>query len=500
MTIMPAGVIVGWPSSLPVPAGWEAFSAANGRYIELSAGAAPGPGGGSHSHSVMCTHTHSHAAVLNTPTAAGHLSYSFVPDQSSQIRFPTHPHTHELSASGPVLFLDVATEFSSASSSIQLEPMYYTLRLIRSLGTAPIPVNAFVFGLSSSAPAGYTTVSTPSYYVLASTTTGTTGGSGTQHSHTGAIDHSFPSHSHTASGVSIQQSSLSTRIKGGSIAVSTPGESHTHSGVVVSSTTHSGSSSAYSLSVSEPELPFYSVALWQKTSVLEYEPKGICVLANTTLPSTVWERVSDADGRLLRFGTPGMAGGEWEHTHSIAAGQPHSCTISSSSQYHPVSTGYVGWGETVYVEYAGDTTSVNPDFHLHDISYSQSTWQTYVSASTSMAVGASAIPVATYRLRLYEYKQDVRRSTAIGSGWSYSTANGKGALRDVTASALASSVGEAVLANFTFARVEALAESISAAHGSGVYTLPNGAVALASSVGRAKRQREAPRRSTTRRL
>lgn len=502
VTIMPSGVIVGWPSNLPVPSGWAEFTSANGRYLEVGAPVGQSGEAGGHYHPVSCEHSHHHLVYPSQPTSEGQGAFGLFHDPGSTLQLPTHPHTHGATFSSPVPTTSLSHYFVSFSSQASVEPYYYTIRLIRSLGTAPIPVNAYVFGLLASPPAGYEEVVAPQYYLRASSQTGVTGGTGTSHSHGGHHNHSVPAHDHIVPGIGIQQSSSALPIRRGSEgALSAPGGgSHSHPYVRTSSASHQGSSVGYTLWESSADPQFYAVALWRKTAAVEREPRGIGVLSTVSLPAPTWEPVPAADGRLLRIGTPGTTGGSAWHSHLITP-TTHSYSISPGADVHGTLVAVPPGGGTEYVALSGQGTvvNVNTGDHSHTVPHDDKLWSTYVSDSLYVVVSSAGIAIARYRLLFYQLSEAERYSAASGNSSTTSSAFAKG-LRQVYAEGLSQCTAQAVLGNFRLAVAHGLASALASVWGWGRPVIYGSISGLAETYGNVRRRREAPRRTTTRRL
>lgn len=500
---MPAGVIVGWPSNLAIPDGWQEFTAPNGRYIAIDTTFGNTGGAGEHVHVVTCTHWHAHDVWMRSPTEIGMPTVSLISDPGSSLALPSLIDNHNVSGGSPGALQAVTTQFASTSQAATVEPYYYTLRLIRSLGTAPIPVGAFVFGLLSTVPSGYTLVSAPSYYLRAASTSGTTGGGATAHSHDGTYDHNVADHEHTVSGVTLAPSSAVTAVRRGTEAVVSAfgAASHTHTRIYAAAATHAGVGASFVLETSSDMPAYYSVALWQKQMALSEEPGGIAVLANTVLPEPQWVYVSAAHGRILRIGSPGTFGGSFVHTHNVMPGLGHTFAVTAASQYHYIVAGPVGGDTQAVALTGGPTAEVKSADHSHAIYYWSGTWETTVGGASSVTVAAAEWDIRRYRLALYEFKQLVIRGKASGHAASAASGAGSGRQYGKSEPALAVSVGGAAMQNYEFRAVAALGESMASAYGRGAFGEQSEAVAFGRSMARAATRRDGgPRRSTARRL
>lgn len=501
---MPAGVIVGWPSGIAIPQGWTAFTGANGRYVEISTTVGPVNGENRHTHGVQCVHAHSHTVWLNTPSEIGLPTFGLIDDPGSTLLLPALVDNHQVTTDVPASLGAVPIAFYSQPVSTSCVPPYYTLRLIRSSGTAAIPVGAFVFGLRDVPPAGYQAVSTPSYYVRGATSTGEVNSGSLLHGHSGTYNHAIPSHRHTVSGVTMGPSNAVRGVKRGmDAATSAPSStSHTHSEIVAADATHTPSAPlAYSLESTYEEPAYYCVALWQKVAAVEYEPQGIAVLANSELPYPQWQYVSAADSRLLRLGSPGATGGAYTHTHVITPGDGHGFTVSSASQAHDIIAVPPTGSVTAYVALSGGTSvDVKTGDHWHAIYYVSGSWSTSVGGATSVEVGQSGWDLHRYRLGLFEFASEYRKVAASGSAETYATSSAFGRLHVSAGANLGSSTSEAALGNYLFRSAEGYGGSMSVASGWGRNGDSATAAGLGQSMSSVRRRREAPRRSTRRRL
>jgi len=165
--------------------------------------------------------------------------------------------------------------------------------------------NLYVLGNAGSAPSGWTKITTYDGYYLRFGNSyaghGTTGGSAT--------------HTHGSSGVTIGNCS------GSSFYFNLTGTNmmKVHSGTlnITSGTSGSNTPPYY-------ELELYRINLTTWETSHKYFPVGSILLSDSVLSGSEMSRFSSPDGRLLKFGSPGLTGGTAGHTHAVAGNV--SCT------------------------------------------------------------------------------------------------------------------------------------------------------------------------------
>jgi hypothetical protein len=89
--------------------------------------------------------------------------------------------------------------------------------------------------------------------------------------------------------------------------------------------------------------PYYGMALWSVDlaiweAALRKFPTGAILLSDSQISDAELTRVSDADGRLIRIGTPGAIGGSSTHTHTVDGSlsyiDPYVETLDGDGDYY----------------------------------------------------------------------------------------------------------------------------------------------------------------------
>lgn len=276
---LPAGIVVGWPSTAAsIPAGWFRVDQMDGRFPKGVPNGLTDPGttGGASTH----THTvpdHSHAIgshVHGEGTPTGPTTVGARNGATASIANQLHTHTGNTPAS-----VDNTSSTATTADAASNLPAYEDVIWIQSDGTTDgIPDGAIAWFDETSVPAGWTQHAAGNgRYVkgaAAGADGGATGGANT-HTHTGSAHTHTTTHSHpdtTSSG----PVGTSNYVAGSSVGSAPNNHTHTLSHSSTASGTSGSGSAAFSSSSNEP--PYYTLALAENTSGAELGTVGLIVV------------------------------------------------------------------------------------------------------------------------------------------------------------------------------------------------------------------------------
>ena len=368
---LPAGVIVGWPSTAgSIPAGWTRVTELDGRYLKGIPNNSTNPGttGGSadhthtpsgHSHG-MGTHTHSSGTV---PASGSTVMVR----NSGDLVVRSTSHTH--SGTSPASTNNTSNQ-SPPVDAADNDPVHEEVIWIRSDGTTNgIPNGAVAWFDQTSLPSGWTQHTTGNArYLKGAAPAGNGGGTGGSNTHT----HTSPSHTHTTTHSHPTSTSsagnIGTTTTAGNIQIAS--NEHTHQ-IVWSSASPGDSgpgSLAFSTDANEP--PFYTLALGENTSGDELGTVGMIAVWLGSLNSipTGWvlcdgnNGTPNLMGRYVKNATApatevGNTGGALTHTHT---GVDHSHSVPSHTHSRTYSNNSTSTGAT------GDPPTAPRPAHPHN--------------------------------------------------------------------------------------------------------------------------------------
>lgn len=365
MAFVPAGFIVALDGSGAVPSGWERATELDGYHPKgAAAGADPGTAGGSDTHTHSSpghTHTvgsHSHTGGTSGTSPASVFIGAVGDASKSDIADTTHNHTNPNSgAQTSTLSATVAT-FGTANN----DPPFYTVRWIRSLGTASgIPSGAWAYWDAAVLPSGYSSPAAVRLKYLKGASTGAngggTGGSSSGHTHSGvAHTHGIASHSHT--GGTTGGAGQDDDTEAGSTSMATL--AHTHAATYGASGSTSGSTAAgpTGSSTNEPayvklgivqndtgdvDLTVGLIGLW--LGLLSSLPGSLAVCDGTggTI-DTRGKYVKGADLSGADFTGIGGTGGGAAHDHTDPSAHTHDASHTHAVTYGASSASTNGTG------------------------------------------------------------------------------------------------------------------------------------------------------------
>lgn len=391
---IPAGVIIGWPSTAgTIPAGWTRVTSLDGRYLKGVPNNFTNPGttGGASTHSHTTTsHTHSlnHSHTTPAETLAGSTDKLI---QLGTFEVASHDaHEHSLPDTSSTT---VNSASSSPSTATAVNDPVNALEIwIQSDGSPErIPANATVFYNGTTVPAGFTAGSADSFLkgAAAAGDGGANSAGSTSHSHTvNSHTHSGTSHTHTIADTGAANQSVLSFTAGGGPGIEMPDIGHTHSVAVNSNSAASlnsaaggtsGASSAalppyYKLSIirnggAPQPVPSRTVAAW--LGGLSSIPSGwrLCDGTNGT-PNLLGKYIRGA----VTTGEHGTTGGSTgSHAHTAP-------THTHSTSSHNHTTNIAAADFTLPTDNSPPEVYAADQYHLHAAS----------TDSTTPAVGSAA--------------------------------------------------------------------------------------------------------------
>jgi hypothetical protein len=365
---LPAGIIVGWPSTAAsIPAGWSRVGQLDDRFLKSIPNGLTNPGtaGGAASHTHTVTgHTHtlgSHTHDSGTVATSG----AFTLGASGAINVASNVHLH--TGTSPVSNDNTSSTTPSVDATNNL-PAYEGVIWIQSDGsTDGIPDGAVTWFDETTLPSGWTQHAAGNARYLRGATSGGNGGStagGNTHTHTSPNHTHTTTHSHPAS-TSSAPTLTSTAVNAGSvIATST----HTHGITWASTAAGASGNGQLAFSTDSLEPPYYTLALAENTSGGELGTLGMIVpwlglLSDIPAGWALCDGSSgtpDLTGRFIKNATTlstdvGDTGGASTHTHT---GTNHSHTVPSHT--HTRTYGNSSAGN------AGAAGSLSKNTHPHD--------------------------------------------------------------------------------------------------------------------------------------